>query len=98
VSIDELIRQASLLAPDEQLRLAAYLVESARKQYPASQVHPHGNEIQGSAPDPLVGQDTQKWVSKTRIAERKPGLHPGAFVVHDDFDEPLPDSFWLGNE
>jgi hypothetical protein len=28
--------------------------------------------------------------------ERKPGLHPGAFIVSDDFDEPLPDSFWLG--
>lgn len=27
---------------------------------------------------------------------RKPGLHPGAFVISDDFDEPLPDSFWLG--
>jgi hypothetical protein len=96
VSIDELIRQASLLPPDEQLRLAAHLVESARKQYPAYLVYPHGNEIQGSAPDPLVGQNTQEWVSQTRIAERKPGLHPGSFIVHDDFDEPLPDSFWLG--
>jgi antitoxin (DNA-binding transcriptional repressor) of toxin-antitoxin stability system len=28
--------------------------------------------------------------------ERKPGLHPGAFVVSDDFDEPLPGSFWMG--
>ncbi len=96
MSIDELIRQALLLPLNEQLRLAAHLVESARKQYPAYQVHPHRNEIQGSAPDPLVGQNAQKWVSPTRIAERKLGLHPGVFVVHDDFDEPLPDSFWLG--
>jgi antitoxin (DNA-binding transcriptional repressor) of toxin-antitoxin stability system len=28
--------------------------------------------------------------------ERKPELHPEAFVVNDDFDEPLPDSFWMG--
>ena len=27
---------------------------------------------------------------------RQPDLHPGAFVMADDFDEPLPDSFWLG--
>lgn len=27
--------------------------------------------------------------------EHKPGLNPGAFVVSDDFDEPLPDSFWM---
>jgi hypothetical protein len=30
--------------------------------------------------------------------ERQPGLHPGAFVISDDFDDPLPDSFWLGEE
>ncbi|MBE9079944.1 DUF2281 domain-containing protein [Romeria aff. gracilis LEGE 07310] len=29
---------------------------------------------------------------------RQPGLHPNAFVVSDDFDAPLPDSFWLGKE
>ncbi len=28
--------------------------------------------------------------------QRQPELHPGAFVVGDDFDEPLPDSFCLG--
>jgi hypothetical protein len=28
--------------------------------------------------------------------QRQPDLHPGAFVVADDFDDPLPDSFWLG--
>lgn len=31
-------------------------------------------------------------VAKERIA----GLHPGAFVIGDDFDDPLPDGFWLG--
>ncbi len=29
---------------------------------------------------------------------RKLGLHPNAWVVSDDFDEPLPDEFWLGKE
>ena len=29
---------------------------------------------------------------------RKLGLHPGAWLVSDDFDEPLPDEFWLGQE
>ncbi|HFQ94677.1 MAG TPA: toxin-antitoxin (TA) system antitoxin [Anaerolineae bacterium] len=31
-------------------------------------------------------------VVKSRIA----GLHQGAIWISDDFDEPLPDSFWLG--
>lgn len=26
------------------------------------------------------------------------GLHRGAMHMHDDFNEPLPDDFWLGNE
>lgn len=29
---------------------------------------------------------------------RIPGLHAGQYVVTDDFDAPLPDSFWLGSE
>lgn len=28
--------------------------------------------------------------------ERQPSLNPGSFVISDDFDAPLPDSFWLG--
>lgn len=28
--------------------------------------------------------------------ERKPDLHPGVFILQEDFDEPLPDAFWLG--
>lgn len=29
---------------------------------------------------------------------RIPDLHPGAWEVSDDFDDPLPDEFWLGEE
>ncbi|MBI5671597.1 MAG: type II toxin-antitoxin system prevent-host-death family antitoxin [Chloroflexi bacterium] len=28
--------------------------------------------------------------------ERILGLHAGSWTVSDDFDEPLPDDFWLG--
>ncbi len=31
---------------------------------------------------------------KQRIAP----LHPGAWEVSEDFDEPLPDEFWLGSK
>jgi hypothetical protein len=41
---------------------------------------------------------SQSFVSAVKPSERKPGLHPGAFVISDDFDAPLPDSFWLGEE
>jgi hypothetical protein len=32
------------------------------------------------------------------IVERIPGLHAGTTWVSDDFDDPLPDSFWLADE
>ena len=40
---------------------------------------------------------TQKTATSSG-SKRKGGLHSGAFIVSDDFDEPLPDSFWLGEE
>jgi len=29
---------------------------------------------------------------------RTAGLHRGAMRMHDDFNDPLPDEFWLGND
>lgn len=31
-----------------------------------------------------------------QTAKRIPGLHSGAIWTSDDFDEPLPDQFWIG--
>jgi hypothetical protein len=33
-----------------------------------------------------------------RPAKRVLGLHAGNYSISDDFDDPLPDSFWLGEE
>lgn len=32
------------------------------------------------------------------ISERKFGLHRGMIEMSDDFDAPLPDSFWFGED
>ena len=32
----------------------------------------------------------------TPAALRTPGLHAGKYWIAEDFDAPLPDSFWLG--
>lgn len=31
-------------------------------------------------------------------SERVPNLHPGAIWTSEDFDDPLPDEFWLGDD
>jgi antitoxin (DNA-binding transcriptional repressor) of toxin-antitoxin stability system len=32
------------------------------------------------------------------VKQRTAPLHPGAWTVREDFDEPLPKGFWLGSE
>ena len=41
----------------------------------------------------IIPKDTE-----SARGERILGLHPGAFQMSDDFDDPLPDSFWLGED
>jgi antitoxin (DNA-binding transcriptional repressor) of toxin-antitoxin stability system len=35
---------------------------------------------------------------ETPRRKRVAGLNRGAMKMHEDFDDPLPDEFWLGNE
>jgi antitoxin (DNA-binding transcriptional repressor) of toxin-antitoxin stability system len=30
--------------------------------------------------------------------ERSPGMHPNSIWMSDDFNDPLPDEFWFGDE
>lgn len=54
-----------------------------------------GNEVILTEGDVLMARLTAPVpVVKKRVL----GLHPGAFVVSDDFDDPLPDEFWLGED
>jgi prevent-host-death family protein len=34
----------------------------------------------------------------SHVQSNIPDLHPGAMRMRDDFNDPLPDSFWLGEE
>lgn len=63
--LETLQKQAELLTVDEQLRLVAYLAEKARAAYPAKPRRKWA-EICGAAPYPLLGEDAQAWVSRTR--------------------------------
>ena len=56
------------------------------------------------------GQDMAGYMQRLAVREvegdadhagletRTPGLHAGWYWIADDFDAPLPDSFWLGAE
>jgi hypothetical protein len=60
-----LVRQSKRLTLDEQLALAAQLIERARQGGPAPQRRQWG-EICGLFPYPLAGEDAQTWVTRTR--------------------------------
>ncbi len=44
----------------------------------------------------LLEKNSQNETVKNIIP--KPGLHPGSMIMSDDFDDPLPDEFWLGED
>jgi hypothetical protein len=62
----EIMQRAERLSPDEQLRLIAHLATTARQAYSAPPRRRDWREIEGIAPYPLLGEDAQAWVSRTR--------------------------------
>ncbi len=42
----------------------------------------------------LDGLETSNTPKEIRVL----GLHKGSMQMHNDFDDPLPDTFWLGEE
>lgn len=46
----------------------------------------------------LAVRESESPAENLKAAPRAPGLHRGSYWIADDFDAPLPDSFWLGGE
>jgi hypothetical protein len=70
---------------------------------PTNDEHPESGSINDLLAKPIPVHDFQplsreEIYNRSNSTNRKPGLHRGAFEISDDFDEPLPDSFWLGEE
>lgn len=63
---DELRKQADVLQLDEQLRLAAYLLERARSVVSRETQPYKWRDICGRYPYPMLGEDAQTWVTRTR--------------------------------
>ncbi|MBE2224838.1 MAG: hypothetical protein IAF02_25075 [Anaerolineae bacterium] len=65
---NDVLRQADKLTSEEQLRLITYLAEQARKSVGSSPMPRRWHEIRGAAAYPLMDEDAQNWVSRTREA------------------------------
>jgi len=66
VAVNEILKQAKSLSADEQLTLAAMLIGQARKKATAPTERYKWLDVMGAAPYPLVGEDAQTWVTRTR--------------------------------
>ena len=55
----QLLNQSASLSADEQLELAARLIEQARKR--ATAPRRKWLDVMGAAPYPLAGEDAQAW-------------------------------------
>ena len=64
--LDELVRKAEQLTADEQLALIAHLARRVRDAHHVSEPRRQWREICGSSLYPLLGEDVQTWVSRTR--------------------------------
>ena len=74
----EIMKRVESLSLDEQLQLMAYLADRSRRAEQGTKRARDWQEIRGAAPYPLVGEDAQRWVSRTRREgdeARERGLH-----------------------
>ena len=62
----EIMKQAAELPPDEQLELIAHLAVRARDAYQKDGGGYAWSDLAGAAPYPLMGEDAQAWVTRTR--------------------------------
>jgi len=65
-ALKSLMKRVDALSLDEQLRLTAYLVERMRNSVPRQAPRRRWKDLIGLAEYPMLGEDAQAWVSRTR--------------------------------
>jgi len=65
--LNELMQKIDLLTPEEQLWLITHLAERVRTAQPMAKPRRKWREIRGITPYPLVGEDAQVWVTRSRL-------------------------------
>ena len=70
---NDLVKQAEMLPTEEQLRLVMHLLERTRQTIVTDKPKPKWRELRGLATCPMLGEDAQDWVSRTRCESDKQG-------------------------
>jgi hypothetical protein len=65
-SLEKILSEIEQLTPEEQLIVMGHLVERVKKHISQAPAKRKWSDLKGMAPYPLLGEDAQKWVSRTR--------------------------------
>ncbi|MHC5727435.1 MAG: hypothetical protein ACYTXY_25560 [Nostoc sp.] len=65
-SLEKILSEIEQLTPEEQLTLMWHLVERMKKHITQGQPKRKWSNLKGMASYPLLGEDAQEWVSRTR--------------------------------
>ncbi|RUR78789.1 hypothetical protein ACF3DV_04730 [Chlorogloeopsis fritschii PCC 9212] len=66
LSLEKILSEIEQLTPEEQLTVMGYLVELVKKHLTQAQPKHKWSDLKGMAPYPLLSEDAQEWVSRTR--------------------------------
>ncbi|WP_013324758.1 hypothetical protein [Gloeothece verrucosa] len=66
LSLEKILSEIEQLTPEEQLTVIGHLVEHIKKHINQAQPKRKWSDLKGMAPYPLLGEDAQEWVSRTR--------------------------------
>ena len=65
-SLEKILSEIEQLSPEEQLTVMGHLMERVKKHITQAQPKRKWSDLKGMAPYPLLGEDAQEWVSRTR--------------------------------
>lgn len=64
--LQQLLQQVEQLAPEERLELIRQIAQGLKKSEVVVRPKPQWSDLKGMAPYPMMGEDAQEWVSRTR--------------------------------
>ena len=66
ITLQELMQRSTELDDSEKLELISHLANSVRVGEGTSRPHYRWSDIEGALPYPMVGEDAQEWVTRSR--------------------------------
>ena len=64
--LEHLLQQVEQLTPEDRLELIRQIAQGLKQSEVVVRVKPRWSDLKGMAPYPMMGEDAQEWVSRTR--------------------------------